>query len=355
MHWLVELASLQQEEIGTDLIAALAGWAAAHRALVLDAGLTLFFMDGIVVFVAIIKRRQVGDKLKAHDTVEKVFIVSFFSVVILGVSWITGITGILGLGSSLSVIWSFVFYLGTILSGLGVLLAAVACFATFVVLGIRLFIEMKPLNPVLPGEVNWGGTPVLVVAMAFFVLSTPLAFFSETVSSLAGSFLFIVLPVILVLYPYERTVRALGLENPRMMWVMKTLPLVVVLVAGNELVYRITERIFGQFPLDELVEQMVSRSPALMSLNLAVLGPVGEEIFFRGFAYPALRKKYGVKKGILASALFFGAYHVIPWQIPYAVVAGIILAFVYEKTQSLYPSILFHIINNSVAVLSMWM
>jgi membrane protease YdiL (CAAX protease family) len=355
MHWLVDAASLQQEEIGTDLVAALEGWAAAHRALVLGAGLTFFLIDGIVLVVAIMNRRQIADKLKVHDTAEKVFIVSFFAVVILGISWITGIVGILGLTSSLSVVWSFIFYLGTILSGLGVLLAAVACFAAFIVLGVRLFIEMKPLNPVLPGEVDWGGTPVLVVVMAFFVLSTPLAFLSDTVSSLAGSLLFIVLPVILVLYPYERTVRALGLESPRMMWVIKTLPLLVVLVVGNELVYRVTERIFGQFPLDELVEQMVSGNPVLMSLNLAVLGPVGEEVFFRGFAYSALRKKYGVKKGILVSSLFFGAYHMIPWQIPYAVVAGVLLALVYEKTQSLYPPILFHIINNSVAVLGIWM
>lgn len=355
MHWLMELVSLQQEEIGTDLVAGLSRWAAAHRVLVLGTGLTLFLIDGLILLAAITNRRQIVDKLRVHDTAEKVFIISFFVAVILGVSWIMGIVGILGLASSPSVIWSLVFYLGTILSGLGFLLAAVACLASFVVLGVRLFIEMKPLNPVLPGEVNWGGTPVLVVVVGFFVLSTPLAFLSETVSSLAGSLLFIVLPVILVMYPYKRTVSALGLENPRMMWVIKTLPLLVVLVVGNELVYRITERIFGQFPLDELVEQMVSRSPVLMSLNLAVLGPVGEEIFFRGFAYSALRKKYGVKKGILVSALFFGAYHMIPWQIPYAVVAGVLLALVYEKTQSLYPSILFHIINNSVAVLSIWM
>jgi membrane protease YdiL (CAAX protease family) len=354
MHWLVDMAYLQQEEIGTDVVAALAGWATAHRALVLGAGLMFFLIDGIVLVTAIANRRRIADKLNVHDTAEKVFIVSFFTLVILGLSWIMGIIGILGLASSLSVAWSFVFYLGTILSGLGVLLAVVACFASFVVLGVRLFIEMKPLNPVLPGEVDWGGTPVLVVVVAFFVLSTPLAFLSDTASSLAGSLLFIVLPIILVLYPYERTVRALGFENPRMMWVLKTLPLLVVLVVGNDLVYRITERIFGQFHLDELVEQIVSRSPVLMSLNLAVLGPVGEEVFFRGFAYSALRKKYGVRRGILVSALFFGTYHMIPWQIPYAVVAGVLLAFVYEKTQSLYPPILFHIINNSVALLGIW-
>ncbi|MBU7014445.1 MAG: CPBP family intramembrane metalloprotease [Theionarchaea archaeon] len=196
---------------------------------------------------------------------------------------------------------------------------------------------------------------MLIIAVAFLVLSTLLAFVSETVSSLAGSSLFIVLPVILVLYPYERTVKALGFKNPQTLWVMKTLPLLVVLVLGNELVYRITERFLGQFPLKELVEQLVSGNPLVMSLNLAIVGPVGEEIFFRGFAYSALRRKYGVKKGILVSALFFGTYHMIPWQIPYAVMAGVILAFVYEKTQSLYPSILFHIINNTVAILGMWM
>lgn len=351
----MELVSLQQEEIGMDLIAALSEWAGAHRTLILAAGLMLFLLDGVAILVAVARCRQIADRLKVHSTAEKVFIVSVCAVVILGVSWITALVGIVGLGDSLLPVWAAIFFAGAILTGLGVLLAAVACFSAFIVLGIRLFIEMKPLNPVLTGEVNWGGTPVLVVAMAFFVLSTPLALVSDTVSSIAGSALFIVLPVILVLYPYERTVKALGFKSPHMMWVVKTVPLLVILVGGNELIYRMTERVLGEFALNELVENMVTKNPTFMSLNLAILGPVGEEVFFRGFAYSALRKKYGVTRGILVSALFFGAYHMIPWQIPYAVVSGAILALVYEKTQSLYPSILFHIINNSVAVLGIWM
>ncbi|MBU7047385.1 MAG: CPBP family intramembrane metalloprotease, partial [Theionarchaea archaeon] len=114
-------------------------------------------------------------------------------------------------------------------------------------------------------------------------------------------------------------------------------------------------KFIGEFPLDELVEDIIERSPIFMSINVGVIGPIGEEVFFRGFAHTALKRKYGFRKGILLSSLFFGVYHGIPWQIPYAFVAGLILAFVYEKTQSIYSPILFHIINNSIGVIGIWM
>ena len=71
-------------------------------------------------------------------------------------------------------------------------------------------------------------------------------------------------------------------------------------------------------------------------LAIAIIGPVLEELLFRG--------------GILISALLFGVFHINPAQILPAFLIGILLAWTYYKTGSLIPCILMHILNNSLAV-----
>ena len=72
-------------------------------------------------------------------------------------------------------------------------------------------------------------------------------------------------------------------------------------------------------------------------LAIAIIGPVLEEILFRGAI-------------ILISALLFGVFHINPAQILPAFLIGILLAWTYYKTGSLIPCILMHVLNNSLSV-----
>lgn len=83
---------------------------------------------------------------------------------------------------------------------------------------------------------------------------------------------------------------------------------------------------------------------------IAVLGPILEELLFRGAITKVLLRKYSPVKAILISGLIFGIFHINPAQVVSACLIGFFLAWLYYKTQSLIPCILIHILNNSLAV-----
>lgn len=85
-------------------------------------------------------------------------------------------------------------------------------------------------------------------------------------------------------------------------------------------------------------------------LAIAIVGPVLEELLFRGAITKALLQQYNPTKAILFSAFLFGVFHINPAQILPAFLIGILLAWTYYKTESLIPCIFMHILNNSLAV-----
>ena len=83
----------------------------------------------------------------------------------------------------------------------------------------------------------------------------------------------------------------------------------------------------------------------------AVVAPVAEEIFFRGFLYSGLRGRIGVIGAMLASTMFFTALHLsVELFIPIFVL-GLFLALLYESTGSLYPGIFLHAANNALSLI----
>lgn len=342
----------QSNDLGEELVTRFLEWSESHTTLLRSVIILIFAVDVVLILAAVMKREWINDQLKEHTRVEKAFIVSFFATIVGGVSFLVITMGVLGLQHSGE--FPLIGFIAVGVIGLPLLAALLICFVTFLILFVQLFILMNPLHPITDEKVNWGGTPILVTVLTFFTLTTLLAFVSSTASSVVGSLLLIVLPIVLVVKTYKRPLNTLGFTKPVVKLFLLSLLLIFVLILGNEVVYWITEKIVGEFPLDELVEDIVRGSPLLMSVYVGIIGPVGEELFFRGFAHTALRRKYGFRKGIVFSSLFFGLYHLLPWQIPYAVMAGFVLAYVYEKTQSIYPPIALHVLNNSIAVILIW-
>ena len=90
-------------------------------------------------------------------------------------------------------------------------------------------------------------------------------------------------------------------------------------------------------------------------LMLAVLAPVMEEVLFRGILLESVREKYSSGRAIVVSALMFGVIHIIPQQVVNAFVIGLILGFIYVRTDSLWPVIIIHALNNAMAyVIMQW-
>ena len=86
---------------------------------------------------------------------------------------------------------------------------------------------------------------------------------------------------------------------------------------------------------------------------VCLLAPVAEEIVFRG---AVLRTLLGWKPEqrwlmILLSALLFALAHLNPEQLLHPILIGILLGWMYERTRSVVPGIVFHWGNNTAAYL----
>ena len=82
---------------------------------------------------------------------------------------------------------------------------------------------------------------------------------------------------------------------------------------------------------------------------VVVVAPPVEEFFFRGFLFQSLRNSWGPVLGAIGSAVIFSAIHLQPDKFPQLVILGIALAFVFQRTDSLWPCIMFHALNNALA------
>lgn len=85
---------------------------------------------------------------------------------------------------------------------------------------------------------------------------------------------------------------------------------------------------------------------------IGLMAPLVEEIVFRGAILRALlRWKSNPWIGILISAALFSVIHMNPAQMPHAFLIGILLGWMYYRTDSIIPGVIYHWVNNSVAYL----
>jgi membrane protease YdiL (CAAX protease family) len=89
----------------------------------------------------------------------------------------------------------------------------------------------------------------------------------------------------------------------------------------------------------------------LTLLLTVIVAPIVEELVFRGVLFPAIRKRYGLFVGIVASSLIFTLVHINPIQMISVLPLGIYLAIMYQRTGSIYPGMILHATWNLVVLL----
>lgn len=87
----------------------------------------------------------------------------------------------------------------------------------------------------------------------------------------------------------------------------------------------------------------------LYAINIAVIPPLVEEMIFRGVVLQSLRR-FGNGFAIFASALFFGLYHGNFVQFVFAFICGLVMGLIVVRTNSLLPTIIIHLLNNSFSI-----
>ncbi len=91
----------------------------------------------------------------------------------------------------------------------------------------------------------------------------------------------------------------------------------------------------------------------MLGLLSMIAAPLAEEVFFRGFLFQGVAKRWGMWAGIGFSAFIFGLSHAgapDSWLLlPAIAVIGGIFAWGFAKSRSIYPSLFAHVIFNSVS------
>lgn len=90
---------------------------------------------------------------------------------------------------------------------------------------------------------------------------------------------------------------------------------------------------------------------AMSFIAIVILAPVLEEVFFRGFLFQTLKAHTKPWLAIILGGFIFAALHIELQVILPLWLLGIILCYIFHKTNSIYTSITFHILNNLIAFL----
>jgi membrane protease YdiL (CAAX protease family) len=89
--------------------------------------------------------------------------------------------------------------------------------------------------------------------------------------------------------------------------------------------------------------------PALAALVLAA--PISEELLFRGLLLGRFRAHGYLASGTILSAVIFMLVHGDPRKFPYLFGGGLLLGWLYHRTNSLWPPIALHALNNGWGVI----
>jgi uncharacterized protein len=81
-------------------------------------------------------------------------------------------------------------------------------------------------------------------------------------------------------------------------------------------------------------------------INAIIVGPVIEEILFRGVYLKYFLNHAKKFNAMFFSSLFFAVLHISPDQMFQTFIAGFFLSYVYIKSNSLFWPIFFHVANN---------
>ncbi|GAC1596798.1 MAG: hypothetical protein NVS4B10_06060 [Myxococcales bacterium] len=205
-----------------------------------------------------------------------------------------------------------------------------------------------------------GGGSAIAAYLALFAGFLLLGVAAQTKDVIGGLWITeifaIALPALIVLRAANvQEAPFLGLQLPRLRW------FVIAAAAGllNQPAVSLLEQAAHVLLPQGLVDSFdaknrmldtifAARGPAMIA-TVALAAPLGEELFFRGFALPALVRSMAAAPAVLLCGGLFALLHLDPvgfvglWEI------GVVLSVLRYASGSLWPAVLCHAVNNGVA------
>ena len=104
--------------------------------------------------------------------------------------------------------------------------------------------------------------------------------------------------------------------------------------------------------MDNLLKPESPLALFLLFVAVSLLAPIGEELLFRGFFQQFLESYWkDITKAVLFTSLFFAIIHMNPFWFIQIYILGVLLGYLAWKTNSIFPSLILHSLNNTVAII----
>lgn len=156
-------------------------------------------------------------------------------------------------------------------------------------------------------------------------------------------------------FPYRRDQAMRGIDRPIPLHFRGCAPVIILLGIG---ICISVNNIISLTPLPELSpgfeavsENLYSPSFLIQVLGPGLVIPAAEEMIFRGLMYAPLKDRMPFWPAAVISSLLFGLYHGNLLQGVYAFLLGLIMAWLYERFQTLAAPWIFHAAANLTSIL----
>ena len=110
------------------------------------------------------------------------------------------------------------------------------------------------------------------------------------------------------------------------------------------------ERLVADFDAKQrMLDAVFAANAVPMVVTVVIAAPLGEELFFRGFAFPALQRSWGTLSALLVSGALFSILHMDPVGFVGLMEIGVLLAALRCWSGSLWAAVIGHAVNNGIA------
>jgi uncharacterized protein len=179
----------------------------------------------------------------------------------------------------------------------------------------------------------------------------------SSVEAMAGQLAFygVAISVTLLVLAGRRglNVRELGWRRPTLRWLLAAVPLTLFGLAIAGVLAGVAESLLPHVPNEQCikVQQQYGHSVLLALPVVCIAAPIVEETIFRGVLYRWLRGVLPLGTAMVVSAAVFALAHAVVLLFLPLLGLGILLAWIYERAQSLWPGVLVHGLFNLAGII----
>lgn len=148
-------------------------------------------------------------------------------------------------------------------------------------------------------------------------------------------------------------IQDLGLQRFHWGWIFAVLGLYIAQMTLVVVVFTVIQVVSPSTNLDQAQDVLGFGKThwAVVASFIAAVGiaPVVEELIFRGIMFRALASRWPIWLAAIVSSAAFGWLHGQLNVGIYTFLLGLLLTWLFQRSQSLFPGILLHMLNNAIA------